>query len=231
MASDNANSDLSSQAGSLWGKTGGRENPSLWNPLVTHLADTAEVVRLIWREWLAISVQSFVCQQIQLSSQDAEVLVTWIACVHDIGKASPSFQSKVSDRSEVAASTGLRFSSHCESYSHASMGELMLKRWLVERGWNERLCYGCAAIVGGHHGINPNEEDLEKIAHRTRVDPLSSLGDEEWSNVQDELLMWAFVNTGASAAEKRLREATLPTRVQVILTATVILAEWSASNT
>ena len=135
--------NLSTRALLLWGKTGGRDNPQLWLPLAMHMADTAETARWIWREWLASSVKHSICQQTKLCEVEAATLVVMLAGMHDIGKATPSFQSKVPERAEAVASTGLCSSSRCENHSHAFMGEVLFNRWLAVHGWNEQLtCNG-----------------------------------------------------------------------------------------
>lgn len=223
--------ELSAQACSLWGKTGGRDNPQLWLPLAVHMADTAETARLIWREWLASSVKRAICQQTGLRDTDAETLVVMLAGAHDIGKATPSFQSKVPERAEAVATTGLRVPSRCENHSHAFMGEVLLNRWLVSRGWDERLACGFSVVVGGHHGVYPNDEKtLGQMESRTRIDPNSSMGDEEWSAIQHGLLEWVFVNSGAESLEEVFGGIVFPTKTQVLVTAIVIMADWIASN-
>ena len=222
--------NLSTRALLLWGKTGRRDNPQLWLPLAMHMADTAETARWIWREWLASSVKHSICQQTKLCEVEAATLVVMLAGMHDIGKATPSFQSKVPERAEADAATGLCSSSRCENHSHAFMGEVLLNRWLAAHGWDEQLAYQLSTVAGGHHGAYPNEEILNQIVSRTRIDPHSSMGDEGWKAVQHELLTWVFEKTGAESLDKKLVDMAFPPTTQVLVTAIVIMADWIASN-
>lgn len=230
VARSQGNAVLSRQAHALWAKTGGRENPQLWEPLPMHMADAAEIARLLWREWLADSVRNHVCGETGLSNVEAETMVTWLAAIHDIGKATPSFQSKVDERSDLVRSTGLRISPRCTSDSHAFMGEDIVSRWLLECGWSEIVAAGYASVVGGHHGSNPNSDDLKRIQSKTRIDSNSSMGDEQWGNVQNELLEWALQESGALSILPKLMESKLPPMIQILLTGIVTMADWIASN-
>ncbi len=222
---------LSRQAHSLWAKTGRNEDRHLHGTLSVHLSDTAEMARMLWRRWLPEATKRYVQQQLGLGTEEAETLLVWLAAMHDIGKATPSFQSKVDDLAEAVRVTGLFIPRQCENYSHAFMGEVLVHSWLVGKGWTDKGAQGYASVVGGHHGGNPSKEDLKRIRYGSQLDSDRTLGAVPWEHVQIELLDWLFTACGAERLNKQFKETILPRYAQVLLTGMVIMADWIASNT
>lgn len=85
---------LTLQSRALWAKTGGGEECNLWSSLYVHMLDSMHAARKLWGEWLSDSVKSDISYFIG-SESAAKALVSWLACIHDIGKATPAFQYKV----------------------------------------------------------------------------------------------------------------------------------------
>ena len=151
---------LAPQSRALWAKTGGGEERNLWSSLYVHMLDSMYVARKLWGEWLSGSVKSDISSFIG-SESAAEALVSWLACIHDIGKATPAFQYKVLERAEFVGEMGLRLpSARMMNHppSHATMGELILEEWLDSRGWassrrrgptGRRWCGRCWPRPGG----------------------------------------------------------------------------------
>lgn len=230
---------LSLQARMLWAKTdmGNDEQRGAWSPLHVHMADSAHVARHLWHEWLSVAERRIIIGAVNGNEVTAEALVIWLAGVHDIGKATPNFQCKVSDRAEEVSTTGLDVPSlqlmHGESRPHAFMGEVILDDWLSERGWKYPSTYSC--IVGGHHGAPPSSDGvlygINGLKTASLNFPNEILGDSEWRLVQDELLDWMSVYSGMDMCEAELRACGLFQPVEVLLTGLVIMADWIASNT
>ena len=221
---------LSEQARALWAKTGTREAPNLWGALIVHLADTAQVARLLWRHWLATSTRDYICCQMGLDNNQAQTVLSWVACVHDIGKATPSFESKVPERAEAVREAGLLMGANAERLQHAYLGEILFQEWLVHHGVDEGLAESLAVLVGAHHGVNSSEDDLSRIRTRNKINCVGCLGNVAWSVVQDELLVWAFEQTGMQDQKAYLAHGNIPPAAQVLLIGLVIMADWIASN-
>lgn len=222
--------NLSPAARSLWAKTGSGEQVDWWSPLYVHLGDSAEAMRLLWRNWLSDAEKCLIADKVG-SDSVAEALAMWLAAVHDIGKATPAFQYKVSVRADLVRASGLSIpaSSMMQSLSHAFMGQVILDDWLCQRGWTHSKTFSC--IVGGHHGAPPDSEaPLRYIHMQTENFPNEALGDDLWQSVQDELLSLAFTATGVNGYESALAVLALPQTVQVLLTGLVIMSDWIASN-
>lgn len=223
---------LSTQAWSLWAKTGKGEQSHLWEPLPIHLSDTAEVARIIWNEWLSLAVRNYICASTSLMPDEIETLIVWIALVHDIGKATPSFQSKVAERAENVRESGLKLPGKCENEPHSLLGQIIFQDWLESHGWGEGPASGLSCIVGGHHGAGAlNEKQLNDIRTYSRISPARVLGTEAWEAVQTELLAWAYEISGAKCLASAYRDHPLNPYIQIQLSGLVIMADWIASNT
>ena len=221
---------LAPQSRALWAKTGGGEERNLWSSLYVHMLDSMYVARKLWGEWLSGSVKSDISSFIG-SESAAEALVSWLACIHDIGKATPAFQYKVLERAEFVGEMGLRLpSARMMNHppSHATMGELILEEWLDSRGWASSRMFG--SIIGAHHGASPTEETIRDTKIASDNFPIENLGDQEWESIQNELLTWAFEISGANEFENLFQVSAPPQSTQVLISALVIMSDWIASN-
>lgn len=222
---------LSRQARTLWAKTGAAEYSHLWEPLYVHMLDSAGVAGEIWSHWLAASTREFVIAQTGLQSEEVAALVGFLAGVHDIGKATPNFQRKVAERAEKVQEAGLAIPPEVpQSYPHAYMSQIILARWLAERGWDEDEASGLACVVGGHHGAYPSSGDVGELEGEQERRPACVIGKDGWIKTQRELLESMGCLSGFRNVEPDLRRHLIPTSVQVLLTGIVIMADWVASN-
>ena len=217
---------ISVQAQILWAKTDGSNNPLCYSPLWVHGLDAGEVTRCIWRDWLPDATRTAFIDWCG-SCSVAEKVAVWLSLIHDIGKATPSFQSKVISLAEVDCEEGLSVPlRHLKSTSHASLGQTILERWLEGRGWQYPNTY--AVVVGGHHGCPPDRGELDNIVHDAI--PAEMIGGSEWLAVQKELLDAAWSYCGMDRYEELFSKTPLLPQLQVELTGIVIMADWIASN-
>ncbi|WP_201346629.1 CRISPR-associated endonuclease Cas3'', partial [Lactobacillus nasalidis] len=148
--------ELSDDALSLWGKKSNQDGDERWLPLVAHMVDTMNVGHWLYNTWLSDGQRSFLTTRIC----DAEMskLVMFLCYIHDLGKATPAFQTKESynhdyqldeellnrlARRSFKGLDDLRLQNRGKS-PHARAGEAILEK----AGLNETV----AAIIGGHHG-------------------------------------------------------------------------------
>lgn len=223
---------LSPQARILWAKTGGGEDRNLWSPLYVHLGDSAFIARKLWNAWLPGSVKQYISGFVNGDNAAAGTLVSWLAGVHDIGKATPGFQYKVPERAELVEEMGLPLPhQHMMNrpFSHAYMGEVILESWLDGREWDYSRAYG--SVIGAHHGAPPSNEDvLSKIIEKSTYAPIEGLGNQDWQSAQLELLNWVFELTGMANYENIFQACSMPQPVQVLVSALLIMSDWIASN-
>ncbi|MCL5959773.1 MAG: CRISPR-associated helicase Cas3', partial [Chloroflexi bacterium] len=153
----------------LWGKIDAQGKV---HPLVCHLIDVSQVALAIWENVLTKSARAHMARALGLSDMgEAGLLFAYWAGLHDLGKASPSFQGnprRVSSEIREDAKTRLKafgfdfpqvVGQVCSH--HGSITTRTLPDLLVERtGLSAELARLVASSVGGHHGVWPTDHEL-----------------------------------------------------------------------
>lgn len=221
---------------SVWAKTGGYEEgePTLWLPLVIHLADTAGVAEMIFDRWLSEGQWRVLtdCVPMDVSPEGrletARAFTKLAAMGHDLGKACKAFCCKSPTLAAVTGSFGIdtRIDNYAEVHTlpHGVAGQVLIENWLTKRGWCKDQVDPLASIVGGHHGIPPSTSEL-RLA---RIHP--HLTGPSWSEVQDELLAWVTSTVDFEGFEDVLKRCRWSQAAQVLVEGVVITADWIASN-
>lgn len=232
---------------SLWAKKDENKGRYLWLPLTVHLEDTMNVSRWLFVNWLSES-QRELCVQGLRGCGNREDVTTDLACdlaaflggIHDIGKATPAFQTKKGfnnspmlddellcklERAEFLGIVNADLPGSVYS-PHALAGEVILKKF--------RAKDDIGSIVGGHHGkpIDSLLELYDQGAYYAKNffqsdDPSSPIY-RKWYSAQKNIFEWALSENGFSCAED-LPEMSEP--AQVIYEGLLIMADWIASNT
>ncbi len=204
----------------LAGKTD-PNNEARWLPLWMHQKDTAEVMKLLVREWLPDSTKNF----LDMTENSLMALAGFLGYIHDIGKATVLFQTNITAalpevRSKLSRYTALTFrEANRKCTPHALASEAILLKLECPAG--------IASIVGAHHGKpqgNAVEENLE--SYRSNYYPKG--GEKFWNQCWSEILNRALRESGYADVEE-LPELTQP--AEIILTGLLIMADWIASNT
>ena len=224
---------LSPAAASVWAKS--TKDQIGWLPLWRHLTDAAGVAGRLWDEWLPLAVRRLISRSLPDGDADGRRLLVWLACIHDIGKATPAFATQVPYLTGRMRRAGLDIPDNIPSHDrklvpHAFTGQLLLEQWLVEtHQWPLAAARQIAVVVGAHHGVPPTLFELE-----TARDHESYLGlakeQETWRRVHRELLDWAVDRWRVWERLPAWRDVKLPPPVQVLLSGAVIVADWVASN-
>lgn len=200
-----------------------RDDETLWLPLVVHLQDTAAVMEYLLRHWLPEQY----CKGLELTREEFFRLALFNALVHDIGKATPFFQRKITQRQEILRyrleKNGLTAQGMAleKEPPHAAAGAEILRA--------EGVVECVAAVIGAHHGM---PEQL-RMFFFSEESPRSFGWNEQnrdtpWGGVQRELIAWALDKIGVDDG-RDLPECTMA--AQMVLTGLVIMADWIASNT
>lgn len=221
-------SDWSDAARSAWGKTSSYDAEA-WMPLVQHLEDSADVAGLVW-PWLPQRVQQTIEDDLPGGEGCGRMLLRWLAGVHDVGKCSPPFATKVpvlADRMRDQGLTPPRDRTDFSKAPHGLVGHAILARWLRSRyGATSRAARTYSIIVGGHHGVPPTSSKLQYLAVRGHL-----IGDGPWQEAQDEILDGMAAYTGVTELLPEWASHRLPPTAQAVLTGAVIVSDWLASNT
>lgn len=222
---------LSEPARSVWAKSPAGDGR--WLPLWQHMDDTADVAGQLFDRWLAPSVVQYMADAFAGKVDDARMAVTYLAGVHDLGKATPAFAIQHDLLAQRMRAHGLgmpntklqlddRHLAH-----HAVAGHHLLIDWLVAAGWRRGVARTWGVVLGGHHGVPP-DSGTEQAATPEQVPHLYGRG--LWESVRDELAHRVAVRTGAIDRFADWQALQLSQQFQVLATGLVIVADWIASN-
>ncbi|MEW6949371.1 CRISPR-associated helicase Cas3' [Trueperella pyogenes] len=222
---------LSPQAHSLWAKSG---NEDAYLRLTQHLIDTACVAEWLWDNWVSDSLKRTLAAIWKLDEQDVRQLYIFFAGVHDVGKASVSFQRIVEQRpdsyyllrpiEEVGLSLDWpRGEGPDIKFPHGLASAVFLRNWLLANGLKKPIASSLISVVDAHHGFTSDPVLLEK-----RIKELE--GREcRFDDVAAELIESMAGLTGVSGTLGKLKKKPVAGAPQ-LMTGLLIMADWIASN-
>jgi CRISPR-associated endonuclease/helicase Cas3 len=171
----------------LWAKLphGGR-SPREFHPLICHMLDVAVVAREMWRKLLADAARRRIAQSLRLTPEGAETWITYLAALHDLGKASPAFQLRKEAQHLLKIYEELGKPPNIEAkdcpHGRVTAGEapeILKEEFGIERQTADRL----SVIIGGHHGTFPTSYELENGC------PVAGVGAAKWRRLRRELAL------------------------------------------
>jgi CRISPR-associated endonuclease/helicase Cas3 len=206
----------------LWAKYRGNPPDEVVYPLLFHMLDVAVVAQEVWDNLLQSDARRLLASRLGLADKEARAWISFWAGLHDIGKASPVFQSKSRTVRNVLESQGFHFEQrddirHEIITAHNKVFPRLMEELFVEKRLSrEMICY-IGYAIGGHHG-SFNHGD---VGPRQR-------GDD----------MWHDARLGLTEELARLLDiSSLPTPCHVddpafyaMLAGLTIVADWVASN-
>ncbi|WP_341741561.1 CRISPR-associated helicase Cas3' [Trueperella pyogenes] len=222
---------LSPQAHSLWAKSG---NEDAYLRLTQHLIDTACVAEWLWDNWVSDSLKRTLAAIWKLDEQDVRQLYIFFAGVHDVGKASVSFQRLVERRPasyyllRPIEEAGLsldwpRGEGPDIKFPHGLASAIFLRNWLLANGLKKPIASSLISVVDAHHGFTSDPVLLEK-----RIKELE--GREcRFDDVAAELIESMAGLTGVSGTLGKLKKKPVAGAPQLMV-GLLIMADWIASN-
>lgn len=202
-----------------------------WLSFTAHSEDTADMICKIYDKWLSSKERRYIAMGLDnRSDMDAAVsnarnYCRLIALLHDIGKLTPAFQSKITNNIARHRELLLQYGFDTDRISepqktpHNAAGYAIL----TELGFPSEF----AVIVGAHHG-KCTEDDLECSCHLDNYYGYKSAQKKEWRALWEKWVGYALSECGYSSAN----ELPVPNvGLQMILTALLIMSDWLASNT
>jgi CRISPR-associated endonuclease/helicase Cas3 len=171
----------------LWAKLPhGDQSPREFHPLICHMLDVAVVAREIWRNLLADVARRRIAQSLRLTPEGAETWITYLAALHDLGKASPAFQLRKEAQHLLKIYEELGKPPNIEAkdcpHGRVTAGEapeILKEEFGIERQTADRL----SVIIGGHHGTFPTSYELENGC------PVAGVGAAKWRRLRRELAL------------------------------------------
>lgn len=233
------NTKLTNASKSIWAKSvfHGDPNDHRYLLLWQHLQDCAAVARRVWNDFLPDAVKEELVAD--LGSERAAVgLVSFLAMIHDVGKASPAFEVQCDYLCDRVREHGLRvdeqfFACHKEEragYRHELVGYQSVCQWFNRRGYQtdeESMANGIAYVVGGHHGTCVTADKKRLLG---KAEAKHYLGGQAWDDVRQDIINWAAEETDFETTLHLLDDRPLRCRTQILLTAIVIISDWIASD-
>lgn len=229
--------NIKRMAYSLWAKKNVQDGQPMWLPLIVHLMDTKNVIGWLYNHWIDDGQREVMRENFD-SEEELLKFVRFLGAVHDIGKATPAFQTKKSYirddelddylvmRLVEAGLDGLdsvELGNRRES-PHNLAGEALLYNWRV----SEEIC----AIIGGHHGKPFNFWDVRNQIEDYTSNYFQDDNDrnlrEKWSDIQKFILDEALNASGYDSLSN------LPDKIgqpqSVLFEGLLIMADWLSSS-
>ncbi len=199
-----------------------------WHPLLFHMIDVSAVVEALWHQSLTSSFRSLFRYVPADDSDMATTLAFW-AALHDIGKATPGFQSRGSERKAYLSANGFTFPGYVDNIPHGTLSSRIIwdhfKPEFLARGRKVALVLlKAASLVGGHHGRFPRANEI--------IDDRLSLliGDTNWRTAQSNLIL-TISEKFHSTNRLELTSGLFSTNAAVMAFAGLTsVADWIASN-
>ncbi|MDR3354972.1 MAG: CRISPR-associated endonuclease Cas3'', partial [Synergistaceae bacterium] len=179
----------------------------IWLPLRSHMSDSAGIARKIWKEWLPPGTKETIASGVLPAEGGGDDLAGQIfvllAAAHDLGKASPVFQSKGSPITaqldelivQNIRDVGLTLKRNQEYNERSASHHSLVSHLILERhGFDESV----SVVLGAHHGKPPGSGQLNNIS---AYSVNCGFDDEQWMRAQDELLNYALELAGLSKAD------------------------------
>ena len=223
----------------LWAKKTDKNGCWEWMSLYQHLVDTRNVAGLLWEFWLSPGQKKVIGKSIgSIDETKCKNLVKFLASVHDIGKATPAFQTKkgfnnsndldefLIERLENQGFKGINNLklANGDKTPHALSGQFLLNKYGVKDD--------ISSIIGGHHGKPVDDKIFEEsqLSYENNYYQSTNECDEisrKWDAVQRCFFEWALYENGYKKVED-LPEISQPG--QVLLLGVIIMADWISSN-
>ncbi|NYE01501.1 CRISPR-associated helicase Cas3 [Kineosphaera limosa] len=111
---------------------------------------------------------------------------------------------------------------------HGALGYVILREWLATQRSGPasiRARIALSVVVGAHHGVLPDTHTMKALQDRPDY-----LGGPLWREAQNEILQRMAVRTGAAERLADWLATPLSATAQAALAATVVVADWLASD-
>lgn len=236
---------LTNRETSLWAKKRVADGEMLWLPLVVHLNDCEQTINWLFDHWLDPGQQRILTESI--SVKNIQKLIKFLGFFHDIGKATPAFQTKKSFDNSASLDEELIERLNRNGFFELRMSELSSPQKSPHALAGEAILEGefkvpesVGAIIGGHHGIPTKNSPKSQLKNYTRnydqveghvQDPAIEKRHQEekqaWQNTRQRLFDYGMELAGYTDVSE-IPDVGQPQAV--ILEGLLIMADWLSSS-
>lgn len=212
----------------IWAKRhrgpSGEEPSSSYHPLICHCLDVAAVTELLWKEVLKPHFREVMSRELGLEPDLAGKCLAFLAGLHDLGKATPVFQGQWEKARQWLEAARLSCPLPFLQVHHGILTTCLLVELLptLLPSFPSPVIRQLAFILGGHHGIFPRQDDVNRVTTRVK-------GGKRWQELQAGLIkrfaeLWDVSNLPLSRTSKISWACLLK------LAGLVSVADWIGSN-
>ncbi|WP_422646903.1 CRISPR-associated helicase Cas3' [Actinoalloteichus caeruleus] len=218
-----------------WGKAGKGDKLDPY-PLLFHLIDTAAVARRLLPVLLGPQARAELVRGLAPLG-DPETWVAVLCGLHDLGKYSPAFQALQRELA-IARFAGFPVERYFSSINrhrrqlgrtdlpHGQITALHLRRLLTEWGAHAETASVLAAVLGGHHGVQPDSASMGQSAVTLRQH-----GGETWRRWRDAFVVdFLGLHGLAIPAPDQWGQVRLSWTAAVTLAGLTSVSDWIASD-
>ncbi len=176
-------SHLSEPAKALWGKSDREKNDGSWHPLIHHMLDVAACAEAIL-EREPSSTRKLYAQDLGFSKyEQAKPWLLSFITLHDLGKASPTFQTLWPTGANLVRQQGLTWQRKPDYVPHGFISQLVMgeENNPLKTSLAYDLLKQTADAVGCHHGLRASPSELDNVGS-------CELGREKWESIRLELI-------------------------------------------
>ena len=206
-----------------------RDNPEEVHLLLYHLIDVGNVAQTMWQKIFTDGIRNRLAQILGLNVADCGRFLAFLAALHDLGKAGPTYQKKYAPAwlKEELNAVGLvlgdsRYSAKTREAPHGTVTTWALRTLLPEMmELAKPFANKIAVALGGHHGIWPQPENTKHIDDSIH---------EQWDQVRRDLV-WELI--AAFSPPKDVRQPASTTEMNAFLTilsGLTSVADWIGSR-
>ncbi len=195
----------------LWAKS------APYKQLLAHMLDTGNCISAFLSGDSSDAMITFLCEQWHCEKKEAISYASYLAAMHDIGKAMPQFQSQDEQQYDRLIKNGLKYlftSGNSASIRHEYFSARISKRIWKQRKIPSRLYVPYACVLSLHH-------------QRMELAPAGMSVPDEWQTMQNALEEDV---RDAFHVKESLPKPTDMDAVCIFLTGMIILCDWVASS-
>jgi CRISPR-associated endonuclease/helicase Cas3 len=223
-----------------------RKHPNSYHPLICHLLDVAAVTQLMWAEVLSNAAKRRIAQAFNQQTNEAGLaltgkLISWIAGLHDLGKASPPFTWRADNKETkglmcLYTQPPFQYDKNApppaaNTAPHGYVTAVTLPLVLQDCDASEALANQIGEIIGGHHGIFATTNDLNKLRRSLKKNGIY-VGARHWQTARQELAIYlADLLEFDLGCLNSLPSQRFDNAVVMIMAGLVSVADWIGSNT